>query len=287
MTEQAPPAEPAALDTERHPAPTRVFGRLFPAWARAFVRAREAGLVVVALFIGVVSGLAVTAMSLASQAMHEFLFDLPRGLRLSLASALDPWRVLGSVMAGGVLLALLAHFLAPRFRGRLHDAIEANALLGGRMSIGGSAFITLQTMVSNGFGGSVGLEAAYTQVCSAFASRLGRELGARRNDMRLLVACGAAGATRMTPLSISSRCSDGARLRRGERCDRCLPYVAEITRMSRIVGRGMWNEDRGLRERRVAQGGAQLPPSGFDLTQGVQMSCALLARDCLSRARLW
>lgn len=194
MTEQAPPAEPAALDTERHPAPTRVFGRLFPAWARAFVRAREAGLVVVALFIGVVSGLAVTAMSLASQAMHEFLFDLPRGLRLSLASALDPWRVLGSVMAGGVLLALLAHFLAPRFRGRLHDAIEANALLGGRMSIGGSAFITLQTMVSNGFGGSVGLEAAYTQVCSAFASRLGRELGARRNDMRLLVACGAAGA---------------------------------------------------------------------------------------------
>ncbi|MCC2100626.1 MAG: chloride channel protein, partial [Hyphomicrobiales bacterium] len=85
-------------------------------------------------------------------------------------------------------------FVAPRFRGRLHDAIEANALLGGRMSIGGSLFITAQTMVSNGFGGSVGLEAAYTQVCSAFSSRLGRELGARRNDMRLLVACGAAGA---------------------------------------------------------------------------------------------
>ena len=98
------------------------------------------------------------------------------------------------ILVGGVLLALLAKYVAPRFRGRVHDAIEANALLGGRMSIGGSLFITLQTMVSNGFGGSVGLEAAYTQICAAFSSRFGRELGARRNDMRLLVACGAAGA---------------------------------------------------------------------------------------------
>ena len=175
-------------------ATTRVFGRLFPVWARAFVRTREAGLVVVALVIGAVSGLFVTGMSLASQFMHEWLFGLPHGLRLSLAPTLTPWRAVAVVTAGGIILALLAKFVAPRFRGRLHDAIEANALLGGRMSIGGSLFITAQTMVSNGFGGSVGLEAAYTQVCSAFSSRLGRELGARRNDMRLLVACGAAGA---------------------------------------------------------------------------------------------
>ncbi|MCB1537161.1 MAG: chloride channel protein [Rhodoblastus sp.] len=175
-------------------APTRVFGRLFPVWARAFVRTREAGVVVVALVIGAVSGLFVTGMSLASQYMHEWLFGLPHGLRLSLAPTLTPWRAVAVVAAGGIILALLAKFVAPRFRGRVHDAIEANALLGGRMSIGGSLFITAQTMVSNGFGGSVGLEAAYTQVCSAFSSRLGRELGARRNDMRLLVACGAAGA---------------------------------------------------------------------------------------------
>lgn len=185
---------PAADAPSSGPAPTRVFGGLFPAWARAFVRTREEGLVLVAVFIGAVSGLLVTGMSIASQLMHEWLFGLPQGLRLSLAPSLVPWRAVAAVTAGGVILALLARYVAPRFRGRVHDAIEANALLGGRMSIGGSLFITLQTMVSNGFGGSVGLEAAYTQVCSAFSSRLGRELGARRNDMRLLVACGAAGA---------------------------------------------------------------------------------------------
>ncbi|MCB1539813.1 MAG: chloride channel protein [Rhodoblastus sp.] len=194
-------SKPAGLDipvADPHSAaaaaPTRVFGRLFPMWARAFVRRRESGLVVVALFIGAVSGLFVTGMSLASQFMHEWLFGLPHGLRLSLAPSLEAWRAIAVVTAGGIILALLARYTAPRFRGRVHDAIEANALLGGRMSIGGSLFITAQTMVSNGFGGSVGLEAAYTQVCSAFASRLGREFGARRNDMRLLVACGAAGA---------------------------------------------------------------------------------------------
>ncbi|MCC2100627.1 MAG: hypothetical protein KDJ12_06220, partial [Hyphomicrobiales bacterium] len=73
-------------------ATTRVFGRLFPVWARAFVRTREAGLVVVALVIGAVSGLFVTGMSLASQFMHEWLFGLPHGLRLSLAPTLTPWR---------------------------------------------------------------------------------------------------------------------------------------------------------------------------------------------------
>ena len=186
--------QPAAEPLSSAAPPTQVFGRLFPLWARAFVRTRELGLVVVALFIGAVSGLFVTGMSMASQFMHETLFGLPRGLRLSLAPSLEAWRAVVVVTAGGIVLALLAKFVAPRFRGRVHDAIEANALLGGRMSIGGSLFITAQTMVSNGFGGSVGLEAAYTQVCSAFASRLGRELGARRNDMRLLVACGAAGA---------------------------------------------------------------------------------------------
>ncbi len=195
MNEATPPgAGTPTSDPSGGAAPSRLFGGLFPMWVRAFVRTREAGLVIVALFIGAVSGLLVTGMSVASQFLHEVLFGLPRGLRLSLAPSLEPWRAVAVVTAGGILLALLARFLAPRFRGRVHDAIEANALLGGRMSIGGSLFISLQTMVSNGFGGSVGLEAAYTQICAAFSSRFGRELGARRNDMRLLVACGAAGA---------------------------------------------------------------------------------------------
>ena len=54
--------------------------------------------------------------------------------------------------------------------------------------------MTAQTILSNGVGASVGLEAGYTQICSALASRLGRSFRLRRNDLRLLVGCGAAGA---------------------------------------------------------------------------------------------
>ena len=165
-----------------------------PVWLRAFVRARESGIAVVAIVVGLASGLLVTVLGVIEQAMHEVLFGLPHHQRLSL-SIIEPWwRVVAAVTAGGVLLGLFGRWAGARFKGRLADAIEANALHGGRMSLGGSLYITIQTVVSNGFGASVGLEAAYTQICSAVASRVGRLLAARRNDMRLLVACGAAGA---------------------------------------------------------------------------------------------
>ena len=91
------------------------------------------------------------------------------------------------------MLTVLARY-ARRMSGRLADAIEANALLGGRLSLTGSLLVTVQTLMSCGTGASVGLEAGYAQICSAVASRLGLSLAARRGDLRLLVACGAAAA---------------------------------------------------------------------------------------------
>jgi chloride channel protein, CIC family len=161
---------------------------------RAFVRGRESGLVVIAAIIGAASGLLVAAMSAATQRMHEIFFLIPRGAFLSIASVPESWRLLAIPAAGGAVLAGLAFWAKDRFKGRLADAIEANALHGGRLSARGSLYISVQTLISNGFGASVGLEAAYTQICGMIASLLGRGLGARRVDMRLLVGCGAAGA---------------------------------------------------------------------------------------------
>jgi CIC family chloride channel protein len=93
-----------------------------------------------------------------------------------------------------LVLAALTWWAGKRLAGRMADAIEANALNGGRLSMGGSLYITLQTFISNACGASVGLEAAYTQISCACASVFGRGLAARRMDMRLLVGCGAAGA---------------------------------------------------------------------------------------------
>lgn len=174
--------------------PSQKFDRLFPFWLRAFVRAREIGLVGVACLVGLLSGLLVSALSNASQWAHEVIFGLERHQHLSIAQGVEWWRLWAAPIGGALVLAALTLWAGKRFAGRMADAIEANALSGGKLSMGGSLYITVQTLISNACGSSVGLEAAYTQISSAFASLFGRGLAARRQDMRLLVGCGAAGA---------------------------------------------------------------------------------------------
>lgn len=167
---------------------------LLPAGLRAFVRNRETGLVITGMLIGAISGVLVAAIGRLSQIAHVLLFDIPLDGHLSSTPVISWQRLVFVPIAGGVALAILSLLFNNRLKGQLADAIEANALLGGRLSMRGSIFVSIQTLVSNGFGGSVGLEAGYTQICSAISSWFGRTLAARRSDMRLLVACGAAAA---------------------------------------------------------------------------------------------
>ncbi len=174
--------------------PSEKLDRFLPHWMRTFVRARESGLAIAGLFVGLVSGVLVGLIANGAQIAHELLFDIGSHERLSAQMSLEPIRALVVPVAGGLLLGLVVWLVGARFKDQMADAIEANALLGGRLRMGGSLCITVQTFISNACGASVGLEAAYTQVCAALASFLGRGLAARRSDMRLLVACGAAGA---------------------------------------------------------------------------------------------
>ena len=92
---------------------------------------------------------------------------------------------------GGLILGLSAWWWKKSRSGPPVDVVEANALLGGRMGLRDSAFICGQTLVSNGFGASVGLEAAYAQAGGSWASLLGKWMHLRRGDMRTMVAAGA------------------------------------------------------------------------------------------------
>jgi CIC family chloride channel protein len=94
---------------------------------------------------------------------------------------------------GGGALAAYSWASQARKR-RLVDVVEANALHGGRMSLPDSLVISGQTVLSNGFGASVGLEAAYAQVGGAIASVAGSALKLRRADLRSLVGAGAGAA---------------------------------------------------------------------------------------------
>src|SRR5690348_10249621 len=160
---------------------------------RAIVRARESSVIVLAVIIGAIAGLAVAAMGGAVGLMHEIFFGLDPGERLSGRVSLDPLHAFVPPCVGGLLFGLVSAFVARR-RGTEVDPIEANALHGGRMSMRGSMIVAAQTMWSSGIGASVGLEAGYTQFASGVASAIGRSFRLRRSDMRVLVGCGAAAA---------------------------------------------------------------------------------------------
>ena len=165
-----------------------------PRRLRAFVRAHETSLVILAALVGVAGGLVVAAMSAAVELLHVVLFDLDNGQRLSSQLRIEPLRALLVPTLGGFLLGL-AFLIIARWRpAREVDPIEANALHGGRMSFRGSTIVALQTIWSSGVGASVGLEAGYTQLSSGLAASLGRGFHLRRADQRLMVGCGAAAA---------------------------------------------------------------------------------------------
>jgi CIC family chloride channel protein len=161
---------------------------------RAFVRAHETSLVVLAAMIGTVGGLVVLAMSVAVAVLHALLFNISVTERLSSQPDIETLRAVLVPSIGGLLLGV-ALLLLLRWRpAREIDPIEANALHGGRMSFRGSIIVALQTTWSSGVGASVGLEAGYTQLASGLAASLGRAFALRRADQRVMVGCGAAAA---------------------------------------------------------------------------------------------
>jgi CIC family chloride channel protein len=165
-----------------------------PRRLRAFVRAHETSLVLLAALTGTVGGLVVVAMSVAVAALHALFFNISIRERLSSQDSIEPLRALLVPSLGGLLLGV-AFLLLLRWRpAREIDPIEANALHGGRMSFRGSLIVALQTVWSSGVGASVGLEAGYTQLSSGLAASLGRGFHLRRADQRIMVGCGAAAA---------------------------------------------------------------------------------------------
>ena len=161
---------------------------------RGFVRRSEIALIGLAIVVGAGAAVLVALTSAAVDLLHHLVFGVAWGERLSGAMSLDSPFLAVAPAAGGLILGVTGIFIKRWRPWRPVDAIEANALRGGHMSLIDSILIALQTIVSCGFGASVGLEAGYTQIGAGVASTLGAAFKMRRSDMRTLVGCGAAGA---------------------------------------------------------------------------------------------
>jgi chloride channel protein, CIC family len=168
--------------------------RRAPEHLRALVRTSEVWLTALAAVAGALAGGLVCTMSYGVSLVHRLVFHVNSHTGISGAPNIPPLASLLAPAAGGALLGAML-WAYSQWRERVPvDAIEANALHGGRLSLSDSFIVAIQNVVSNGFGASVGLEAGYTQIGAGIASRLGQFFGLRRNDLRTLVGCGAAGA---------------------------------------------------------------------------------------------
>ncbi len=161
---------------------------------RALLRSNEFYLIPLALVVGVVAGAIVTLMSEIAQIAHVLIFGIPIDVRLSANATVNPIVALVAPALGGLSLGIMEWSRRRLKISSAVDPIEANALRGGRLSARDSVVVSGQTMISNGCGASVGLEAGYTQIGAGAASLIGQFLNLRRNDLRLIVGCGAAAA---------------------------------------------------------------------------------------------
>ena len=167
-----------------------------------WLRESEAAFIALAVLVGAAAGLATLAQSWLAHGMQQVIYGLGITRLSALASIEHPWRLIALPLGGLAVIAL------GRLRGRRSvapvDVVEANALHGGRIPMVDNLLIAGQTIVSNGCGASVGLEATYAQMGGGLASWLGQRLHLRRADLRRLVGAGAGagvGAAFGTPLA--------------------------------------------------------------------------------------
>lgn len=169
--------------------------RLMPRYAllrlQRWLRSSEAATILLAVGVGICAGLVTVLLGTIAHGLQALIYGVGINRLSALASIRHPAKLL-ALPFGGLLLALLARRMR-RDKAPV-DVVEANALHGGRVPPGDSTLVCLQTLISNGFGASVGLEAAYAQAGGGLASLAGRFSALRRGDMRILVGAGAGAA---------------------------------------------------------------------------------------------
>lgn len=168
-----------------------------------WLRESEAAFIALAALVGCAAGLATLAQGWLAHGLQAVIYGLTITRLSALASIDHPWRLI-ALPLGGLVVVMVGRAWGTRRGGAPVDVVEANALHGGRIPVADNLIIAAQTIMSNGCGASVGLEATYAQMGGGLASWLGQRLRLRRADLRRLVGAGAGagvGAAFGTPLA--------------------------------------------------------------------------------------
>ncbi|MBW8774888.1 MAG: chloride channel protein, partial [Stenotrophomonas sp.] len=119
---------------------------------RLRLRGSDLWFIALALLVGLLAGYLTLLQSGIARWLQGTLYGLDEGMRLSSLPALT-WTALLVLPLGGLLVGLVS-LAATRLKRPLLDAVEANALHGGRMSMRDNLIVLTQTLLSNGCGAS-------------------------------------------------------------------------------------------------------------------------------------
>ncbi len=158
------------------------------------LRSSEASIIILCAPLGMIVGALVYVLRETIYGLHELFFGYGPGGYLSEQTSIESWRLIVVPASMGLIFGLAAYWVRKTRSADITDPVEANALFGGRMSKLDSFRLTVATMLSNGAGGSLGMEAGYTQSGAAIFSSVAQYFRLRRDEARIYVTAGTAAA---------------------------------------------------------------------------------------------
>ncbi|UCC48135.1 MAG: chloride channel protein [Gemmatimonadota bacterium] len=161
-------------------------------WHRGLRETERLYMVLVAVLIGLLGGLAAVAFRRLIQLVQ--LLAWQRGTyTLDYLAGLPAWWKVTAPAAGGLFVGLIIYLFAREAKGHgVPEVMEAVAMRGGRIRPRVVIAKLFASGICIGSGGSVGREGPIVQIGSALGSALGQWLKIDRRRLRTLVGCGAA-----------------------------------------------------------------------------------------------
>jgi CIC family chloride channel protein len=149
-----------------------------------------------AAMVGLATGFGAVTLDWMIEGIHDFLFDTVKDDWLG---SLGDWRVALIPALGAILVGPIVVLFAPEAKGHgVPEVVLAIETRRGRIRARVAAAKAVASALTIGSGGAVGKEGPIVQIGSALGSALGQFLRLSEENLRLLVACGAAGGIAAT-----------------------------------------------------------------------------------------
>jgi chloride channel protein, CIC family len=163
-----------------------------PATLPAGYHGKDRWLLLLAALIGVVGGLATVAFH-EGMAFTETVATGHPGSLVSAARDLAPWRRAVTPALGGLIAGVILWWAQRAGKGKKQpDYLEAIAIGDGRQDVRGTLLRSASSLCTIASGGSIGREGAMVQLAAATGSWVGQLTRFQGDQLRLLLACGAA-----------------------------------------------------------------------------------------------